>query len=360
MKQFKNKSLGILGLLALFGVMPAWAVTVPNLYQATVPASVTANTQAAAAQTALPQVLVKVSGNNNITQVPAIAAALPKAGNLVQQSTTTTSGFKIQFDPKAINQLLQQSGQPIWSHKRPLVMVWLSIDRGNGPTLIGSSSADVLPSVVTTQAAVRGLPVILPVLDLQDLTAVNVSDVANNVTGVIQAASTRYASDVELIGRITTAGPTLWNVSWTLVFNDQANQEIDSSTTAADLNTLVQAMVNNATNALAARYATATRGAASTLTPVRMTVGNVNGLSAYAKVLDYLNGLGPVKQAQVLQVDSSHIELELSVDGGVNALTQALALDTKLTPVANPNTIVGQTPEQSTAAPAQLDYQWAE
>lgn len=356
MRSLKTINSGLLFLLLFFITAPISAVTVQNLYQATVPLSANVNTQALAARAALPQVLVRVSGNNNVTQISAIQTGLPKASNLVQQyalTPTPTPTFKVQFDPKAINQLLQKAGQPIWGSNRPLMIVWLSIDRGQGPALIGTSSADALPSVVTAQAAVRGLPVILPVLDLQDLTAVSMNDVTNDVTGVIQAASTRYASDVELIGRITTTGPTSWNGSWTLILNDQSNKEIDWNTTATDLNVLVQSMVNDATNTLAAHYASATSGQASNLISVHMTVSNVNGLNTYAKVLDYLNGLGPVKQAQVLQVDSNHLELELTIDGGVSALTQAIALDAKLTPIANPAIVLG-----GPAAPAQLDYQW--
>jgi hypothetical protein len=112
-------------------------------------------------------------------------------------------------------------------------------------------------------------------------------------------------------------------------------------------------MVNDVTNNLASHYANAPSKAKG-LTKVRMLITHVSGLSSYADLMNYLNNLGPVKQAQVMQVNGSQVEVELLVDGGVNDLTQAIALDNKLTSVANPDQTVGQpstTPVQTQTPP---------
>lgn len=339
----------------LLYLAPLQAAVVPNLYQATVPlASNDPKTQEAATQAGLALVLVKVSGNSQITQSPIISAALKKPDRYVQSfRTITNSQAKIDFDPTTVNQLIQQAHETVWSTSRPAVVFWLTIDRGQGAALMGSSMTDPVITAIITQASVRGLPVLFPMLDLQDLNAVNVSDVTQKNINVIQSASSRYAGDAELIGQVSQTNST-WMGTWTLVLNNKP--EIDWNTQAPDLTTLMTGLVNDITNNLVAQSNSPSNPSENS---VMLYVSPVKSLDTYARILNYVNGLGPVKNTQVIEQNGDQIKIEITAEGGAMAVQQALASSHVLIPIVGQSTdpTMPQGPVQSTS---DLHYQWTE
>jgi len=85
-----------------------------------------------ALQTALNQVLVKMSGNASVNTVPAIQNAQKRVNNLVvsysystkkNRSRSSQLMLHVVFDGSAVQRLLKNAGQAIWGNDRPLTLI---------------------------------------------------------------------------------------------------------------------------------------------------------------------------------------------------------------------------------------------
>lgn len=106
------------------------------LYQAAVPLPSTAEADRATAfGEALRIAAVRASGRRDAGDAAAIAAAAADPGRYVQQySTTIDRMLKVGFDGRAMEQLLQQAGLPLWPSERPTTTVLLFV-----PAIAGGS-----------------------------------------------------------------------------------------------------------------------------------------------------------------------------------------------------------------------------
>ncbi len=213
----------------IIGSILAWlfpasifALALPTLYQGevVVPGYAQEHWQKAVAP-ALAQVLVKVSGDANVTQISSIRTALSKAGNLVQSynyAGIDRDGqpmlvLQLRFSPRAVNQLLQQENQPVLPKERAQSLLWLvSADTQGQLTLVNDEHSLMLG--LQKEAEKIGIPLLWPSLDLQDLQRVSARQIADFDQTVITAASQRYNPEAVLIGKISQLGNASWHGKW--------------------------------------------------------------------------------------------------------------------------------------------------
>ena len=99
------------------------AEVVSNLHSAQVPVTdQSSNALASASRDALAEVLVKVSGSEEVLQHPDIVAALPEARSHVQQYAYVRDeqggdelSARFEFDDSYVNRLLTDARLPCWS-----------------------------------------------------------------------------------------------------------------------------------------------------------------------------------------------------------------------------------------------------
>ncbi len=75
---------------------------------------------------------VQASGRPEAASAPRVVAAAAEPDSYVQQySTTADRMLKVGFDARAMEQLLQQAGLPLWPAERPatLVLLFMPVDR---------------------------------------------------------------------------------------------------------------------------------------------------------------------------------------------------------------------------------------
>src|SRR6185312_5643667 len=87
--------------------------------------------------------------------------------------------------------------------------------------IIGADSENLLPILFKQIANKRGIPVIFPAMDVEDIAQVSVNDIVTAAVPKLVNAAKRYASDAILFGRIvqTMNG---YDTQWKLVMgNDQ-------------------------------------------------------------------------------------------------------------------------------------------
>ena len=216
----------------LFIASLANATNVSGLNVAIVPV---ANTSASARQAvlskALGQVLVKLSGNPTVMTVPAIQNALDNMDVLIQsysyldQKQSDGQGplrLQVTFDQSALKQLLQRAGQAEWPSNRPLTLLWIQILNGNDTSVLSNTNDVALSQEVQQAAKLRGIPILLPAMDLQDQSLVNEKTETFNQT-LLKQVSDRYGTAAILAGNIQQ-NDGQWEGSWLLLMNDTPYQ----------------------------------------------------------------------------------------------------------------------------------------
>jgi hypothetical protein len=267
---------------------------------------------------ALSIVLVKVTGQPDAGS-PAVRRSLfPNASAIVQQFSVLDDGFaRIDFDAKAVRNALDRAGMPVWGEDRPLVAVWLAVDAGGGQRRIVSGGeaqsddeVDQLGQIVTAAAADAGLPVVVPLVDANDLARVSFSDLWGDFRTPVVEASRRYGAEAVLIGRTRSLNPEAQGVRWTLVTgSEQAAWQGDIWSGPGE--TAVY---------LARRQATFANSAGR----LRLMVTGVDSLDKYGQLMAYLKELGIVETVSVGHLAADNVEFDLVVRGDANRFAQTL------------------------------------
>lgn len=322
-----------MGLPASFSALAGEAV---GLYEAEVPVtSQDAAARAAASRAALEEVLVKVSGSADVLQRPEIKPLLGQAEQLVQRyqyrtappgsgtadiSTTPTQILWTAFDRQTINHRLSEAALPVWGLNRPSTLLWLAVEEGGDRYLVGGDYRPDLQGMINTQARRRGLPLNLPLQDLQDQASVAVADVWGDFSDAIFKASDRYQPDAMLVGRVYAVAADKWQSHWTL-YHRGGTTTWDSAQGLQ--NEAIAAGIAGAAEQFAKRYAlTLTPDVASS---VLLTIENVATLEDYAHALHYLQSLDPVAGVQIARVEGTAFSYRLKVRGQPQALIQTIS-----------------------------------
>jgi uncharacterized protein len=317
-------------LLTLSGIAPAG----DDLFEADVPVTgQQPDLRAAYMKTALQEVLVRVTGQPDVLNRPAVRSMLDSPERFVEQyryytqpeSTPPQLMLRVRFDGGAVQQALRQQGVAYWGNsERPEVLLWLAVE-DRGTRYIVSAQDDTDASRELQQAArQRGIPLLLPLLDLEDQGKVRFADVWGGFFDGIGAASPRYNPGTVLIGRVNRGPSGDWVARWDL--RDGGSW----SGSAAQLGDALQAGIDTLSEKLAAGLAVADSDAAAGMTGI--TVDDVDTLTAFARVDDYLASLAAVRRLELVRVDGSTLQYALQLSGSLDGLTQTIAIGTVLEP----------------------------
>lgn len=318
------------GLALSFILSAAQAVSTEDLYEAEVEVSARqADLPPQAVQQALDLVLVRISGRP--TAPEDLRGQRPPGSHLVQQYAYRTRSdgqmvLWIRFHPEAVDQLLSSRGLPVWEGNRPALMVWLAIDEAGRRSIVGADDRPALEAALRAAARERGLPVYLPLLDMEDLSKVAVEDIWSNWSEPLQAASARYRVDAMLVGRLTRYSDSRWGGDWTLYLGGEQK----SWETGGGEQQVMGEAVNEAADFIARRFApTAEAGLPE---QVQLTVVGIDNFRDFAEVLRYLSNLGPVRAASPFRVEPSSVTFDVRMAGLQDDLDQAVTLGNVLAP----------------------------
>jgi hypothetical protein len=308
-----------LGLPAL-----AAAVEVPTLYSAEVPLNAEADDPRAEAYAlALREVLVRVSGTGLADNAIALQELFPDpAAYVMQFRPGLEESLWVSFDGKAIEKTLRDSGQVVWGADRPLTLVWLAVDWGQGSReIIGADdpergqgegrSIDLnkrLRERVLAIAEKRGLPLVFPLLDTTDLQAVTFSDIWGGFDERIIDASERYDANSVLIGRIR---PSPGRENWSYYFSNEQRS----------WNGPPEVVVGQVADLLAAEFAV---GGNAPIETVALGVSGIQTVEAYGTLQKLLTGLSVIENFMIVEVSGDRVSYRVDVRGGADRLGRAL------------------------------------
>jgi hypothetical protein len=316
---------------ALIGVIAfaqAHAAEVTSLYTAQVPFDQNErDPRAAAYDEALRQVLMRVSGPD-LANDPALYESLFPDPSIfvVQFQPGPDDTLFVTFDGAAVEKTLRASNQTVWGGDRPLTLVWLAVDWGQGEReIISAADADgeaddarslnrnrQLRERILEIAAGRGLPVVFPLLDSEDMSKVEFSDVWGGFDERIMAASARYDVSSILIGRVQANGAA--QNRWTYQFGAEQRHWTGSPET-------VMAQVSDML---------ATEFAISGSEPVRVVDLNVHGVTsvdAYGDVDNILSNVNVIESYALTEVSGDRLRYRVSAHGGGERLARALRFE---------------------------------
>ena len=340
---YMQTPLRILILVAICGLASsAFAARVDNLYATEVPFTSGQQDLQAAFISALEQVLVKTTGRTDIIRDEGIRARFSDPDRFVQQYRIQPDGeIWVRFDEIALKRELDAAGAPVWGSERPQTLIWLLMDYGLGQLEVvsrGPVTADSgrEPVAATTPmlnaagvrdallgaAADRGLPIVLPEMDISEQMSVSTADVWSGVTESLVGVSRRYAPDAIMVGRGHLAADGQAEVNWTLLL------DVDRF----DWNSDVVSGPNELADFFAARLATSS-GSSRQLT---ISIEGVESLNDYGRLSDYLSGLDNVDQYSVDQVSGQQILFTLQMRGDADQLVRSIALQRVLRPISGP------------------------
>ena len=348
---------GWITLVALLFALPLHADVIEDLYLATVPVeSQDREERKEAIRTGLGQVLVRVTGSNQVLTVPGIEAALEQPSRYAQRfryQKQDKDGKKQQvlwmrFDEGAIGKLLTDNQMPVWGRTRPATLLWLVVDDRRKRSLISNDKQDEARLIIEEQAKLRGLPLRLPLYDLTDRANLSISDIWGNFEEAILLASKRYQTEAVLVGRVYRAAANSWSGRWTL-YTEGRQQSWQTS--GESIAVAMLPGISQTTELLAQRYAQVDSAVSSD--QLRVKISGISGLAAYTRVINYLNSLDSVTQVQPHRLDSDSVVFNLTSRRGQQAVSQAIALGHTLvvetpSPVAPPGSPADKkTPDNS-------------
>jgi len=343
----------LLALCLAAGAGSAAAATFPDLYTVTVDADrqacdtrATTRQRADLARDGMAALLTRITGRQQAASYPEISELLTNAPRLMISCGAPTAGrVRVGFNASAVNETLTALDWPIWGAERPLTLVWLAVDfgdgqraelraapsgrgRSGGPSVVVGDPSDPLPAAtrevfdsiaadVLAAADERGLPVVLPQLDTEDRRLVRFADVWGGFDPFVVQAAERYNADAVLIGRVrvTEAG---YSIRWTLQRADRRESRM-----ADDL----RAGVDWLADQFAAQYTTV-GGARSS----RITVQGITTWPDYGRVIEYLGSVSIVSSVDVESVSQGQLQLRVEARGDEAQLRQYLTLDGVLEP----------------------------
>lgn len=216
-------------------------------------------------------------------------------------STVRERHLRVDFDPTAIDRLLDEAGLPRWGRERPEMLLWIASD--------GPGGADYLEPDPRMQYALDdsefrfGLPVTRPILDASDRIEVTPSDIRGGFAGVAEPARLRYGADGVILLDLRE-GPYFWTGRWVWRLGDIEQSFARSGATPSEVVELGLARI---AGALAARFAV--RPEAADLQ--RLVISGVERPVHYAEIRDYLAGLTGVQRLRLVAAEGDTLTFEL-------------------------------------------------
>ena len=312
--------------MVIGGLTPvAIAVEVPTLFTAQVPLDRNARgARKDAYERALAAVLLRVSGTELTANTSAVRELFPNPDAYVMQYRSgANDSLWVSFDGQAIEDTLRSAGYPVWGADRPLTLVWLAVDWGQGnreiiaaddPDRTAEKSRSIdrnkrLRERILDVAEKRGLPLVFPLLDTVDLQNVAFSDIWGGFDERVIEASKRYDANSILIGRFRPSSTR--RESWSYYFSgDERNWNGPPETIVAQVADL-----------LSTEFAV---GGDAPVQSVSLSVSGIGSVQAYGSLQKLLAEVSLIETFVITEVVGDSVSYRVDVRGGAERLRRAL------------------------------------
>lgn len=278
----------------------------------------------------LVQVLEKLSGETGFEKDEKVKHAFAHISDYVEQYAYQGNQLNVRYSTDLINRLMNQSGHTaVWGQRRPNVILWLAVEDNQQRHLVGQETDPVLQAKLETWAKDKGLPLLLPLMDLEDVSSVTVTDVWGQFPTTLQQASKRYDAQVILVAKLSHTPGTEkpWTATWQLFM---ANDTPSWTVSGATQEEVLMQGIASTSHYLVGRFGQ--KGISRTPSsdkPFLVAVDNVQNGNDYASVEKYLSNLQPANAVNIRRIDGAMATFEITPRSGSGreAFEQALQLE---------------------------------
>jgi hypothetical protein len=310
------------------------AVEVSGLYQAEIEvADQGQEERSRAIVDGFKQVVVKITGSRSAAANSTVRSAAAGSGRYVQQyryqlksiesgadSPEEKTFIQMSFDRIAVNQLLRNAGLPVWGSQRPQTLAWVGVESNGQRRLLRPESDQQLISQLQQQAFNRGISIMLPLMDLEDQSALTVSDLWGSFDTPVQRASERYSPDLIAIIRLRVASNGNVSSNWSLIGADENRRWEHQGSRLIDV---TREGINDIADALALRFAPAGGNQSEMVT---MQVENINSFAELARVQKMLTNSAAVDDFELRSARQDKVIFAMTLRGGLDAFAQAMTI----------------------------------
>ena len=328
---------------------------------------------------ALKKLLPRLTGKQDVVSSE-VKQAIKKPAKFVQQyqyveipneeipgpgASTLQQGLLVHFDEQGVNTLLRSYGLPLWGKERPATLVILLVEQDGVRRIVGSEERSDLVTLLKEAATDRGTPILLPLLDLSEQSALDVEKIWKGDLDSLKDFATRYDVEAILVGNAVVpvapllppakeSEPTETAVSLDATkgvkpvdFQVKADKAMPAKSRQVELpeqtkihwtylqaetkvnwdSTNVQAIGQgfaSLADRLAAQYAVANSSGVSQ--DVTLRIDAVPNMTAYFRIRTFLEALTLVKNLQLESIEQSSLLLRLQIRGDLEALSKSIAL----------------------------------
>lgn len=197
---------------------------------------------------ALETLVLRLTGDAKALQSPALEGIRKDPQQLVSRYVYEGETLVVDFDPLTTDNKLRQAGLALWGANRPAILAWWLNAGVEGVSLVGDGQEAAAPLQQAAQN--RGLPLRLPLADLQEQLVATPENLSASQPDALQPASERYAADALLAVQTLETGDQ-WQAEWRLWLGDSREQ---GKAQGADQKALADAVMLAVSERLAPRF----------------------------------------------------------------------------------------------------------
>jgi hypothetical protein len=280
------------------------------------------------------EVLIRKSGSRDILQSYEVQNAYSRVTSYLQRfkySNQTDSSveesyiIELHFEPRLIDSLIQESKMTVWGINRPVTILWLVVQDQNGRNIVRESiESSELEKLITANATRRGVPVILPLMDLEDEMLVSMSDIWGRFPTTIREASKRYDADSVLYGRIRQDG-----AGWVGQFGyvDDSEQQI-FEVVEDNKENIINSLTDRLADTLCAKYCIVEQEGKKQ--EVFLELSDVTSFKQFKLAESYLNGLSSIRRVELIAIDGQKANFKLTLLGQLESVIEGIGLNQKM------------------------------
>ena len=317
-----SKKLGSLLALSCLWFAPAQAVIVEDLFTVELPvADQTTSLRLETFSEAFKQVVIKVSGSDDALRNPAFKRPIERSARYVKQFRyvnrsqgddeefeNTRLYLRIDFDQQLIEGLLREHNFPVWGRERPSSLLVISYDVNENIKLVSDDSTPDLIDLLDRAASQYAVPVLFPLMDLQDIALVRIGDIVSRQYDNIDTMARRYAPDALLVGQIVGRSGVGWQGDWEVRFADQIFKWKHQ---ASSKNGIINQVIKHLARILALEYALEDHRLVEQ--SLLLSVSALDGIDNLISVQKYLKSLNVVDSVRVAMVNQDVVTYRLKL-----------------------------------------------
>ncbi len=307
---------------------------------------------------ALNDLVVRISGQSAAAGNPIVRQKLKQSSAFIQRygyreeeildadgKVATQLVLDLFFDEISLRNLLSDADLPLWASNRPLILIWVAIGNQQQHFLMGTDDEKIFPQIlqsqpdpstenealpintkeiITKRAITRGLPILLPLMDLEDSLAIDVADVWGRFVMPIRRASARYQNDAILAVQIVQTQEQ-WTNYGLLLHRGRTHsweQQYDS------LEAAITGSIDITSDTIANQYAVLEDSMQRN--ELLISVTDIEQIDEYIHLMDYMQNLTSIHSVNVARVNASTVQLRINLIGEQEAMLQAISLDNRL------------------------------